>query len=101
MDPLAPIAYTQRMPTSLSRSVTTGGGLRTMFQITIPLDDIPPPFKDTEANKNYDLLQNTSVCRDGGRVPTPDRNQVLSLAAGIEKHRLRRQQQLLLDIAQR
>ena len=55
---------TPRMTTNLTRSGATG--LRNMFQITIPLDDIPPPFHDSEVNKNYELLQATSVCRTGG-----------------------------------
>ena len=63
---LAPVSYPSRMPTSLTRSGMTAGGLKTMFQITIPLNDIPPPFKDTDVNKSFELLQNTSVCRDGG-----------------------------------
>lgn len=85
-----------------ARGRSHNGGMKTMFQMTIPIDDIPPPFRDTAANKNYDLLQNTAYCRDGKqRVPTPERLAVLELAYSGEKHQLRRQQQLLLDIAQR
>ena len=113
---------TPRMTSHLTRS-TGAPGLRNMFQITIPLDDVPPPFHDSEVNKNYELLQTASVCRTGGellhrtsflhqgaclilftssgRVPTPERMKVFDLASGLDKHRLRRQQQLLLDIAQR
>lgn len=81
---------------------SNGFGMKTMFQMTIPVDDMPPPFQDNRANKNYDLLQNTAYCRDGKqRVPTPERLAVLELAESLEKHKLRRQQQLLLDIAQR
>ena len=91
------------MDISSARSGTgKAGGMKTMFQLTIPMNDIPPAFKDQDTNQKYDLLQSTAHCRDGKqRVSTPERLAVQELAASLEKHRLRRQQQLLLDIAQR
>lgn len=74
-----------------------------MFQLTIPMDDIPPPFRDEEANRHFDFLQNTTMTyRDTKqRIPSADRTAVMELAASVDKHRLRRQQQLLLDMAER
>ncbi|KAK2177290.1 hypothetical protein NP493_608g02049 [Ridgeia piscesae] len=73
-----------------------------MFQMTIPVNDTPQPFNDPGTMKDYQLLQNTAHCRDGKqRLPTPDRNAIIGLATSFDKHRLRKQQQVLQDIAWR
>ena len=48
------------------------------------------------------LPQNTAYCRDGKRrLPTPDRHAIIDLATSFDKHRLRKHQQMLQDIAWR
>ncbi|KAI0207516.1 hypothetical protein LSAT2_007846 [Lamellibrachia satsuma] len=70
--------------------------------MTIPVNETPQPFNDPGTMKDYQLLQNTAHCRDGKqRLPTPDRNAIIGLATSFDKHRLRKQQQVLQDIAWR
>lgn len=85
-----------------------------MFQITIsaleeemsPAQQYPGEDRGGVAavgvGREYELLQHTAPIRDGHRLPTPDRRAVIELCDSPEvKHQLRRQQQLLTDIAQR
>ena len=75
-----------------------------MFQITISGidEEMAPKHTEERTQRDYELLQNTATIRDGQRLPTPDRRAVIELSDTPEiKHQLKRQQQLLTDIAQR
>ena len=92
--------------------------------------DMPPPFTDPKTLQDYYFLQQSAKAvgrrrgqkpdlvaqseddqpsspRNGGaqspsrRLPTPDKLRILEMADSFAKHRLRKQQQLLSEIAQR
>lgn len=99
-----------------------------MFQMTISSkgDDMPPPFSDPKTLQDYYFLQQSAISvgkrripKNGDstedelqqpehvskspvrRLPTPDKVRILEMADSFNKHRLRKQQQLLSEIAQR
>ena len=76
-----------------------------MFPISIPVNRTTCPARseaEETRTRHHELLQSTLYCRDGKqRLPTPDKNAVIALQSSLQKHRLRREQQLLFDIAQR
>ena len=101
-----------------------------MFQMTISSreDDMPPPFTDPKTLQDYYFVQQSAsavgqrraakteaASASGGpgeeegsaagspdrRLPTPDKLRILEMADSFGKHRLRKQQQLLSEIAQR
>ena len=78
-----------------------------MFQISFTgpeeeKETMAPKYVEEKTQKDYELLQTTAAIRDGQRLPTPDRRAVIELSDNPdEKHHLRRQQQLLTDIALR
>ena len=74
-----------------------------MFQMTIPINDLRPMFHDPRAEEDFATVRRGIGLRTGetARVATPDKEAIMELSSSFGKHRLKKQQQLLQDIAHR